>query len=176
AFRSEHWPTCLVAVAAAAAVVASRLGFGEALILGHRVVRQDLALEHPHLDAAGAVGGLRRGLAVIDIGAQGVQRHPALAIPLHARDLGATEPAGAVDPDPLGAEPHRRLNRPLHRAAEGDPALQLLGNALGDQLGLDLRLADLDDVEADLAVGDLRDVAAQFVDVRALLADVDPRS
>src|SRR5258707_3378348 len=166
----------LVAVAAAAvmpALVPGGLGFGEALILRHRVVRQDLALEHPHLDAAGAVGGLGRGLAVIDIGPQGVQWHPALAIPFHARDLGAAEPAGTVDANALGAEPHRRLDGSLHRAAEGDPALQLLGDALGDQLCLDLGIPDLDDVEADLAVGDLGDVAAQFVDVGALLADDD---
>src|ERR1700720_4832551 len=66
-----------VAITAAAvmpALVPSGLGFGEPLILRHRVVRQDLALEHPDLDAAGAVGGLGRGLAVIDIGAQGVQQ------------------------------------------------------------------------------------------------------
>src|SRR3981189_2419038 len=114
----------LVAVAAAAvmpALVPGGLGFGEALILRHRVVRQDLALEHPHLDAAGAVSGLRRGLAVIDVGAQRMQRHPAFAIPPHARDLGAAEPARTVDPDPLRAEPHRRLDGPLHRAAKGDP-------------------------------------------------------
>src|ERR1700720_4791076 len=140
------------------ALVPGGLGFGEALVLRHRVVRQDLALEHPHLDAAGAVSGLRRGMAVIDIGAQGVQRHSTLAIPLHAGDLGTAKAARAVDPDALGAEPHRRLHRALHRPAKGDAALQLLGNPLGDQLGLDLRLADLDDVEADLAVGDLGDV------------------
>src|ERR1700687_117753 len=126
-----------VAITAAAvmpALVAGGLRFGEALILRHRVMREDLALEHPHLDAAGAVGGLGRRLAVIDIGAQGVQWHPALAIPFHAGDLGAAEPAGTIDADALGAEPHRRLDGPLHRAAESDPALPLLGDALGDPL------------------------------------------
>src|SRR3981189_2112119 len=72
----------LVAVAVAAAAGMARLvprglGFGEALILRHRVVRQDLALEHPHLDAAGPVGGLGRGWALIDIGPQGGQATPA---------------------------------------------------------------------------------------------------
>src|SRR5579862_1477485 len=138
-----------------------------------RVVRQDLALEHPDLDAAGAVGGLGRAGPVIDVGAQRVQRHAAFAIPLHARDLGAAETAGAVDPDALGAQPHRRLHGALHGAAERDAALQLLRDALGDQLRLDLGLADLDDVEADLAAGKLRDFRAQLLDVRALLADDD---
>src|SRR5262249_49404121 len=117
--------------------------------------------------------GLGGGRAKIDIGAQRVQRHPSLAIPLHARDLGATQATRAVDPDALGAKPHRALHRALHRAAERDAALQLLSNTFGDQFGFDLRLSDLDDVETDLAVGDLGDVAAQFVDIGALFADDD---
>src|ERR1700744_5375233 len=65
--------------------------FRHALVLGHGVVFHDLALEYPHLDAAGAVGRLRRRHAVIDVGAQRVQRHAAFAVPFHARDLGAAE-------------------------------------------------------------------------------------
>src|SRR5262249_35553558 len=49
--------------------------FGEALVLRHRVVLHDFALEDPHLDAARAVGGERGGDAVVDIGTQRVQRH-----------------------------------------------------------------------------------------------------
>src|SRR5947209_7029150 len=174
AFRLKHRPlaSAIGAVAVAIAVTAAgRLPLGELLVLRHRVVREDLALEHPYLDAAGAVGGFRRRGAVIDIRAQRVQWHAALAVPFHAGNLGAAEPTAAIDADALGAEPHRRLHRPLHRAPKGDAALQLLGDALGDQLRLDLGLADLDDVEADLAVGDLGDVAAQLVDVGALFAD-----
>src|SRR5690606_15779910 len=70
-------------------------------LLGHRIVGEDLALEDPDLDPAGAVGRHRRGLAVVDVGTQRVQRHPALTVPLHAGDLGAPETAGAVDPDAL---------------------------------------------------------------------------
>src|SRR5262249_51809751 len=170
AFRSEHRSGHLVPVAAAALALAFGLAFGELLVLRHRVVLQDLALEDPHLDAAGAVSGLGGRLAVIDIGAQRMQRHAALTVPLHARHLGAAEAARAVDADALRAEAHRRLHGPLHRAAERNAALQLLRDALGDQFGLDLGLPDLDNVEADLAVRDLRDIAAQFVDIGALLA------
>ena len=166
AFGLKHGPRPLLSARAGCC-------FGGALVLRHRVVRQDLALEHPDLDAAGAVGGLGRAVAEIDIGAQRVQRHAAFAIPLHARDLGAAQTAGAVDADAERAQAHRRLHRALHGAAEGDAALQLLGDAVGDQLGVDLGLADLDDVEADLAVGHLGDVDAQLLDVGALLADDD---
>src|SRR5438552_4044984 len=44
-----------------------------------RVVRQHFALEHPHLDADDAVSGARLGKAVIDIGAQRVERHATFA-------------------------------------------------------------------------------------------------
>src|ERR1700744_5674105 len=91
---------------------------GRPAVLRHRVVRQDLALEHPHLHAAGAIRGLRCGEAVVDVRARRVHRHPTLTIPLNPGDSGAPEAPATVDPDPLGAEPHGRLHRPLHRAAE----------------------------------------------------------
>src|SRR5690606_10190820 len=137
-----------VAVAALAAFVGRRTRRLDrpALVLGHRVVLEHFAFEHPDLDADDAVG--RPGLdeAVVDVGAQGVQRHAAFAVPFHPRDLGPAEAARDVDADALGAEAHGRLHRPLHGAAERDPALQLLGDVLGDQLRIGLGLAHLDDV------------------------------
>src|SRR5690606_11209845 len=63
----------------------------------------------------------------------------------------------------------------LHGAPEGDAPLQLLRDGLGDQLGVDLGLADLDDVEMRLALRHVGDLAAQPLDVRALLADHNAR-
>src|ERR1700687_3073978 len=82
----------------------ARLALGHPLVLRHRIVLEDLALEDPHLDAAGAVGRERGGVAIVDVGAQRMQGHPALAVPFHARDFGAAQPAGAVDADALRAE------------------------------------------------------------------------
>src|SRR5215469_12241868 len=152
------------------------IALGKLLVLRHRVVFENLALEDPHLDAAGAVGGEGGGDAVVDVGSQRMQRHAALAIPLHARDLGAAETTRAVDADALGAEPHGRLHGALHGATEGDAALELLGNVLGDQRGVDLGLADLDDVQRHLALGHLGEVGAQLLDVGALLADHHART
>ena len=94
-----------------------------------------------------------------------------LAVPFGPGDLGTAKTAGAVDPDALGAKAHRRLHGALHGAAEADAALKLLRDVLGDQLGVDLRLADLDDVQADLAADALRKIGAKTLDVLALLAD-----
>src|ERR1700688_4903099 len=79
------------------------VAFGHLLVLGHRIVLEDFALEDPDLDAAGAESGERGRHPVIDVGAQRVQGHAALAIPLHARDYGAAETARAVDTNALGA-------------------------------------------------------------------------
>src|SRR6202047_3278307 len=128
--------------ASVVAARAARLALGHPLVLRHRVVLEDLALEDPHLDAAGPVGRDRGGDALVDMGAQRVQRHPAFAIPFHAGDFGAAEPARAVDADPLGAKTHRRLHRPLHGAAEGDAAFKLLADRFGDQLRVELGLPD----------------------------------
>src|SRR5215470_20082522 len=49
---------------------AARLALGHALVLRHRIVLQDFALEDPHLDAAGAIGREGGGDAVINVGAQ----------------------------------------------------------------------------------------------------------
>src|SRR5919109_4715167 len=155
---------------------ARRLMLHGPLVEGHRVVGHDLALEHPDLHAAGAIGRLGRRLAEIDLGAQRMQRHAAFAVPLHAGDFRPAQPAGAVDADAERTEAHRRLNRALHGAAERDAALQLLADVVGDQLGVDLGLADLDDVEAHLGARHLGEVGAQLLDVGALLADDDART
>src|ERR1700682_4819843 len=151
-------------------------GFLGALVVRHRVVRHDLALEHPDLHAAGAEGGEGGGDAVVDVGAQRMQRHATFAIPFHAGDLGAAQATRAVNADALGAQAHGRLHGALHGAAEGDTALELLGDVLGDQRGIDLGLADLDDVQRHLALGHLGEVAAQLLDVGALLADHHART
>src|SRR5215475_11829221 len=101
----------------------ARLAFSEALVYRHRIMFEDLALEDPNFHAAGTVRGERGRRAVIDIGAQRMQRNTPLAIPLHARDLVAAEPSAAIDADAFRPETHRRLHRALHCAPEGDTAL-----------------------------------------------------
>src|SRR6185437_12674924 len=91
--RPQTFSIALSSVAARTGIVA----LGHLLVLGHRIVLEDFALEDPDLDAAGAERRERGGNAIIDVGAQRVQRHPAFAIPLHPGDFGAAETARAVD-------------------------------------------------------------------------------
>src|SRR3954452_18785483 len=140
-------------------------------VLSERVVAENLALEDPHLHAANAISGVRGRFGVIDVAAQRVQRNAAFAIPLGARDLGAAETAGAGDPDPFRAETQGRLHRALHCTAERDAPFELIGDALRDELRVNLGLADLDDVEAHFGARHLLQLALQLLNVSALLAD-----
>src|SRR3978361_1779235 len=93
ALRPQTFPNVSSGVAARTRGVA----LGHLLVLRHRIVLEDFALEDPDLDAAGTERRERGRYAVIDVGAQGMQRHPAFAIPFHSRDFGAAEPARAID-------------------------------------------------------------------------------
>src|SRR5260221_10479434 len=116
---------------------------------GLLALAQHLALEDEDLDADRAVGRPRFGESVLDVGAQGMQRHAAFAIPLGARDLGAVQPARARDLDALRAQAHRVLHRALHGAAEHHALLELARDRIGDELSVELGLANLFNVHVD---------------------------
>jgi hypothetical protein len=103
--------------------------------------------------------------AVVDVSAQGMERHTAVGVTLGARHLGTAETAGHLDLDALGARTHRTGERTLHRATEGDAVLQLLSNRLRDQARVQLGPLDLEDVDLDLLAGDLVQITAQLVNL-----------
>src|SRR6185437_14570477 len=144
--------------------------------LGAAALGKDFALVGPGLDADDAVGGAGLGEAVINVGAHGVQRQAPLQVPLGAGDLGPVEAAGDAHLDALAAEAHRRVHRLAHGAAEGDPLFELEGDALGHQLGVELGLVDLLDVNMDFARGLLLDLGLELLDLGPLAADDDARA
>src|SRR5207302_6164863 len=135
-----------------------------------------LAREDPHFHADRAVGRLGRRGRVVDVGAQRVQRHAPLVVALGARDLRAPQPAGRLDLDPLGAHPHRALDRALHGAPERDALRQLVRHRVRDELGVELRPLDLLDVDADFFARELGQLVAQLVHLGAALADNHARA
>src|SRR6478735_7010533 len=144
------------------------------LVRGMQV--ENLALVDPHLDTDDSVGRLGFRKTVVDVGAQRMQRHAAFAVPFRTGDFRAVQTATDVDLDAQRAEAHRVADRALHRAAEHDPALQLLRDRLGDELRVDLGLAHFGDVDVRRNAHHLADVLAQLLDVLALLADHHART
>ena len=115
--------------------------------------------------------------AVVDVGAERVQRHPTFAVPLGAGHLGAAEATRALDPDAEGAGLLCVLHGALHGTTEGDAVGELVGDALGDQRGVELGLLDLLDVQLDLGVaGHLGEVGAELVGLGAPATDDDART
>src|SRR5690606_29637627 len=122
-------------------------------------------LVDPALDADHTIDGAGFGEAVVERDAQRLERHLAFAVPFGASDVRAAEATGAADPDALGTEVHGGLDGALHGAAERNPAFELDGHLFGDELSVEFRLADLDDVDFHLgAVADPGDVAGHHFD------------
>src|SRR5688572_16922554 len=138
--------------------------------------RQPLALVEPHLDANRPVG--REGLRepIIHIRPQRLQRQLAVQIPFGPRDFRAVQPAGHPHLDPLGAEPQRRFDGLAHRTAERHALFELHRHRLADELGIQFRLLDLEDVDEHLAAGHLGEFLPKLVHLRALAADNDART
>src|SRR5581483_10549972 len=144
------------------------------LALGARA--GDVALVDPDLHADAAEGGAGLEEPVVDVGAQRVQRDAALAVELRPRHLGAAETTRALDPDALRAGLGRALQRLAHRATERHAAGQLLGDALGDQLRVDLGVLHLEDVQLHLLAGQVLQPGADAVGLGAAAADHDART
>src|SRR5262249_18678781 len=159
------------AAASLVLVAEARVALRDAFVaLGH-----DLALVDPDLHADPAVGRLRLGEAVVDVGADRVQRHAALGVALRAAHLGAGEPAAALHLHALRARADRGGERALHRAPEGDAVLELLRDRLRDELRVELGPLDLVDVDVDGLVGHAVDLLAEGVHLDPGLADHDAR-
>src|SRR5262249_3583953 len=124
--------------------------------------------------ATGGCAGLDE--AVIDVGADRVQRDAALAVRLAAAHLAAAETPGAADLHAGGAGADRRCERALHRAAECDTVRELLPDRLRDELRVELGALDLVDVDVDVLLGERVQLFAQRVDLDARLADDDARA
>src|SRR6185312_881677 len=75
----------------------------------------------------------------------------------------------------LGAEAESRFHGLLHRPAEGDAPLELAGDGLRHELGVELRPLDLLNVDVDLAAHTLLEIVPQLVHLGAPAADDDAR-
>src|SRR5689334_4949279 len=136
------------------------------------------AAEYPNFHADHAVRRLGFGQAVVDVGAERVQRHATFAIPLRPRDLGAVQTTRHAHLDALGTDAHRVRDGTTHGAPELHAALELLRDAFGHQQRVELGFANLGNVQAHVLqrhAEQLRDFTAQLLDVLALLADHDAR-
>src|SRR5579863_10288384 len=137
--------------------------------------RQNFAFVYPALHADHAIRGARLGEAVVDVGAQRVQRQPALQVPLRARDFVAVQASAYADFDALATKTQRGIYRLAHSPAEADALFQLQRDGFGNQLGIEFGLVHFLDVDKDFARSAFLQFGLELVDFRALASDDDAR-
>src|SRR5690606_3207720 len=118
--------------------------------------------EYPNLDTDLAVSGLCFRDGIINVGAQSVQRHTSFHVALDARHVRTAQTTGALDLNALGSGLNRLTDGLLHRATERHATLQLLLDAVSENLGFQVRLLDFEHVEDRLARRDLADLRQLF--------------
>ncbi len=96
---------------------------------------------------------MRLGGAVVYVRLEGVQWYAALHPLVLAGHIGPAQAAGHLDLDPLGAPLHGAGDGLLDGPAVGDATLDLVRYGAGHQGGIDLRDANLVDVDANPATG-----------------------
>src|ERR1700678_2200312 len=103
-------PVASAAGAAVVALVRGAQGSLGRLCLASGTAGRRLALVDPHLHANPAEGRASLVQTEVDVGAQRVQRYPALAVKLAPRHFGTAQASRALHPDALGAALHRALH------------------------------------------------------------------
>src|SRR5215216_5501018 len=129
------------------------------------------AVVDPDLDPDLAHLGLSLFESVIYVRIQGVQRHPALGDRFLPAHLDTAQATAALDPDTLGPAADRARKGTLHRPPERRPTLELLGDGLRHERGVELRTRYLSHVDLHLFVGKTLKLGPQGIDLAAALAD-----
>jgi hypothetical protein len=134
---------------------------------------QYIAFINPHFDAYDAKGGMRFCQSIIDICAQGVQGYLALDLFFGAGDFRSTEAATTDNFDAFGVRPHRFLYCLLHSAAKRYTFLQLFRHTAPNQIGVQFRLANLQDIQAHALLGFCFEHGTKSINLFAAFADDD---
>jgi hypothetical protein len=93
--------------------------------------------------------------AKINIGSDGLQGNLSLVHNLLARNFGIAQTAGGADADTLGSRLHGAEDCLFHRSPIGNTPLNLVSNGPADEIGIQFRLADFTDIEADFFAHEL---------------------
>ena len=124
----------------------------------HRIVLEDLPLNTQPLTPL--VRCACFGRAIVNIRTQSMQRNATFTVPLHTCDFGTKASSALIwipsAPDALQTELHASC------ATECHTALELLRDRLSDQLGVDFRLTNFNDVEVRFRLGHLGELRRSF--------------
>jgi hypothetical protein len=109
-----------------------------------------LVLIDPALYANNSINGLGFRESIVDWDAKSLKRHLTFTIPFSTSYISTTKTTGAADTNSVSPKVHGSLNSALHRTTESNPAFELDNYLLADALGIELRLADLNNINLNL--------------------------
>ena len=136
------------------------------------LVRNDVALVQPHLDANATRAGACFTESVINVCTKCVQWNATFAVPLGAAHFCATQTTRTLNTNTKCAELLCVLHRALHCTTECDAINQLVSNTLCDESSVEFCLLDFNNVELQTVVaGDLCKTSAKLVCLCTLTTD-----
>ena len=135
------------------------------------VLVENFALVQPNLNTDSAVGCCSLSKAVVDVCTDGLQRDSTVMVLLASSNFCTIETAGYHDLDTLCAELHGAADALLHSSSESDSLLELLCNVLSNELSVEVRLLNFNDVDDNRLVQLLLALLAELLDLCAALAD-----
>jgi hypothetical protein len=131
----------------------------------------------PAFHADDSVNGAGFCEAVVERDAEGLKRDFTFAVAFSTCDVSTTEAACATNANSFCAKFHGGLNGAFHGSAESDTTLKLDCDLLGDELCVEFRLTDFENVEFDLGVfADFLDLSGHDLDLFALATDDEART
>jgi hypothetical protein len=137
---------------------------------------KDFAFEEPYLDPDLAIDSQGFYPCVVYVRAEGVQGRTALFGFFRTRDLGTTQTTAYTDLDTFCSCAHGALDGSLDGTAEVDAGLDLLGDLLTNDVGIQFGFADLKDVDLYVLAGQYFELFFDEIDFLASLADDDARA
>jgi len=130
---------------------------------------QVVAVVDPHLDTDVSLGGGRLGETVIHLGAKGPEGNRPQHATFAAGHFRPAQTPRQLDANATRTTTHGGFHGPLQGAAEALPLLELIGDILGHQLGIDLGIGHFDRFDINQAVGEIlklnASIAVVFLDV-----------
>src|SRR5262249_380887 len=97
-------------------------------------------------------------------------------VPLRTRDFVSIQTAGDANLNPLATEAQSGVHSLAHGATKADALFKLQCDRFRDQLRIELGLVHLHDVNEDITIGALLQLALQLVNLGAFAADDDAGS
>ena len=171
--------TATVAAASAAptGTLTGSLGVGSKCGIRRKVLLAEfLSVADPNLDTKGTDLRIRDCECVVDVSTESVERSTSFLEHLAAGHFSAADTAADLDLDAFCTNPHRGSDGHLDGAPVGHAALDLAGDAVGDDRSVNFRALDLEDVDLDVFLRNLLELFLQTVDFLAALADDDTRT